>query len=72
MKVDYVNGNGKAKQAELYRIGTCLGLEVDGKMHRIGLTRGQWEILRDSAQNAIDDGAQQDVVLARLEADAKA
>jgi hypothetical protein len=53
MEVDYINSKGNAVKADFFRIGNMLAITVGPTTHRIALTRGQWNILMDSAKNAV-------------------
>lgn len=50
MKVAISVNNGPEQQAELFALGSCLGLQVDEKqIIRIALTKEQWKLLSKSS-----------------------
>jgi hypothetical protein len=54
MKIEYTRDPSKpAAEAELFRIGAALVLEVQGTLHQMELSRSQWDLLRDSAMQAM-------------------
>jgi hypothetical protein len=58
MRIPYSGPGRVESEAELHVIGNALGLEVDGKLHRIGpLTPSQWHLLADSASDRAENPA---------------
>lgn len=49
MKVTIQKDNEPEQQAELFAIGTCLGLEIGKSVIRVALTPSQWKLLSKSA-----------------------
>jgi hypothetical protein len=49
MKVTIQKDKEPEREAKLFAIGTCLGLEIDKSMIRIVLTPSQWKVLAQSA-----------------------
>ena len=49
MQVIHAVDDGPEGVADLMVLGVCLGIEIDGHMHRIKLTDGQWQVLAQSA-----------------------
>ena len=49
MKVIIQKDKEPQREAELFAMGTCLGLEIDNSMIRIALTSSQWKLLAESA-----------------------
>lgn len=49
MQVEYQKNSEDTTTADLFVIGVCLGLQVNGDTHRIALNREQWRLLAQIA-----------------------